>query len=125
MPFLFLFVLVMISAALSPQPLLLSLLAFILFGVGYFASILDLSKVNNVKLKAVIFPDGQVRLERDGKIEIEGSLCTRQWCNHRLAVLRYIAAGKWQHLVFIAKDQNADEYRRLNVWLRQGFCNDT
>ena len=123
--FLALFMLVVSSAMLSPQPVLLTMLAFLLFGAGLFVYTLVISNVNDVKLMAVIFPDGQLRLESGRKLEIEGVLTGQQWCSRFVTVLRYVSGGKRQNLVVLSAQQNADDYRRLKVWLRLGFCSDT
>ena len=122
---LILFALSVVSAALSPQPVLLIVLSFLVFGAGWVACILEHSKVNEVELISVIFPDGRVRLESGRWFKIEGFLSGQQWCSHHVAVLRYITGGKSQFLVLLSAQQNADEYRRLNVWLRQDFCSGT
>ena len=116
-----LFILVMVSAALSPQAVLLIFLGLVVFG----AYTLWISNINDVKLMSVIFPDGQIRLGSDLEPEIEGFLSGQQWCTHHFAILRYITGGKCRYLVLLSAQQNADDYRRLNVWLRQDFCNDT
>jgi len=120
-----LFVLVLVSAILSPQPLLLVLLALSVFGAGWFASTLWVSNINDVELISVIFPDGQIRLKSDFEPDCEGFLSGQQWCTQHVAVLRYITGDKRQYLVLLSAQQNADDYRRLIVWLRQDFCNDT
>jgi len=119
-----LFLLIVVSAILSPQPVLLSILV-LLIGAGWFVYILYFAKVNDVKLILVIFPDGRVRLESDQGFEIVGNLSGQQWCTHHVAVLRYTIYGKHQHLVVLSAQQNTDEFRRLKVWLRQDFCSDT
>ena len=117
--------LTVVSAALSPKPVLLIILSFLVFGAGWVAYILDFSKVNKVELISVIFPDGRVRLESGQKFKIEGFLSGQQWCSQHVTVLRYITGGKSQYLVLLSALQNTDEYRRLNVWLRQDFCSGT
>ena len=123
-PIVFLFVLIVISAVLSPQPVLLTMLVFILFGAGWLLYILDFHKVNDVKLISVMLPDGKVRLESDQETEIVGFLSGQQWCTHRIAVLRFTARGKHKYLVVLSAHQKTDEFRRLEVWLRQKFHND-
>ena len=119
-----LFVLCVVSALLSPQPVLLTIFVLLVFGAGWFVDILDLSKVNDVRLILIISPDGRVRLESDQKLKSEGILSGQQWCTHHVAILRYTARGKQQHLVLLSTQQNVDEFRRLKVWLRQDFCSD-
>ena len=120
-----LFVLVLVSATLSPQPLLLVLLAVSVFAAGWFAPTLWISNVNDVELISVIFPDGQISLKSDFGTDCEGFLSGQQWCTQHVAVLRYETGGKRRYLVLLSAQQNANDYRRLIVWLRQDFCNDT
>ena len=119
------FVLTVISALLSPQPFLLTILVLLLFGAGWLVYILDFHKVNDVKLILVIFPDGRVRLESNQETEIVGFLSGQQWCTHGVAILQVTTRGKQQHLAVLSAHQKADEFRRLKVWLRQDFCSDT
>ncbi len=123
LPIGFLFVLTVVSAILSPQAVLLTILV-LLFGAGWFVYILDFAKVNDVKFILVIFPDGRVRLESDQESEIVGNLSGQQWCTRHVAVLRYTTHSKHQYLVVLSTQQNTDEFRRLKVWLRQDFCSD-
>jgi len=124
-PFAFLFVLAMLSAILSTYFIPLSLLATLVFGAVWFKYTLDLCKVNVVELISSIFPDGRMTLKPGQHPEIEGYLDGQQWCTRHVAVLRYITGGRHQYMVLLSAQQNADEYRRLNVWLRQDFCTDT
>ena len=119
-----LFVLTIVSASLSLQPVLLTTLVLLLYGAGWFIYILDFTKVNDVKLISIIYPDGRVRLESSQASENMGFLSGQQWCTHHVAVLKYTARGKQQHLLVLSAQQNADEFRRLKVWLRQDFCGD-
>ena len=123
-PFGILFVLAIVSALLSPQPVLLTTFVLLLSGVGCLAYILDFTKLNDVKLISIIFPDGRVRLESGQAPESMGFLSGQQWCAHHFAVLRYSVRGKQQYLLVLSAQQNADEFRRLKVWLRQDFCSD-
>ena len=119
------FILVLIAAALSPQPVLLTLLVLILFGAGLLAHVLGFYKVNEVELILLIFPDGRLRIESAHAADIEGVLQGQQWFTRRVTILRYVTGGKRQYLVLLSARQNADDYRRLGVWLRQDFCSDT
>ena len=58
-----LFLLVMLSTLLSPQPILLTVFVVLVTGAGRASGILCFSKVNVVKLTLVIFPDGRVILK--------------------------------------------------------------
>jgi hypothetical protein len=120
----FLFVLTVVSAVLSPQPVLLTMSVFILFGAGWLLYILDFIKLNDVKLISVMLPDGKVRLESYHDTEILGFLSGQQWCTQHVAVLRFTARGKRNYLLVLSAQQKTDEFRRLKVWLRQGFCSD-
>ncbi|NOR20755.1 MAG: hypothetical protein GQ538_11785 [Xanthomonadales bacterium] len=112
-------VLVVFSALISQRPVLMTVFISSLLAAGWFLHILDFSKVTDVNLTSVIFPDGSVKLESDGKIRIEGVISGQQWCNSQFAVLRYSSAGKHHKLVLRSAHQNAGDYRRLLVWLRQ------
>lgn len=114
-------VLILVSALLSTQPVSMTAFVIALLGAGWFLFILDFSKVAAMKLTSVIFPDGLLSLESTQETKIEGVLSGQQWCNSQLAVLRYITSGRRQYLVILSAQQNADDYRRLMVWLRQNF----
>lgn len=120
-----LFILAVVAALLSPWPVFLTLLVIILLGAGRFSHTLDFSKVNDVKSILTILPDGRVCLESDQGFKSNGFLTGQQWCIQHVAVLRYISEGKQRHLLVLSTQQNADEYRRLKVWLRQEVCTDT
>ena len=117
----------LIGAALfSPYPVLLTWLVMVLSGAGWLAYTLKFSKINNVELILVIFADGRVRLESNRGESFEGFLDGQQWCNHSLAVLRIFNGETTRSLVICsAKQQGADNFRRLNMWLRQGLCDNT
>lgn len=115
-----------LSATLSAHPVLLIFLSIIVFGAGWFLSILGSSKVNNTKLTSIILTDGQVRIKLSGESNIEAYLCGQQWCTSHVAVLRYKSEeGKLGHLVFLSRQQHSNDYRRLMVWLRHDYRNDT
>jgi len=115
-----LLLLVVLSVLLSPQPLMLTIFVGLLLGAGCISRTLCFSKVNDVELILVIFSDGRISLGSDcGDIE-EGFLDGQQWCTRRIAVLRVATESKTQNLVVLSGQQAPDEYRRLNVWLREG-----
>ena len=115
-----------LSAVLSAQPALLIFLSVVVFGAGWFLSILDSSKVNNTKLISIILTDGQVRIKLSGESKIEGYLCGQQWCTSHVAVLRYKSEeGRLRYRVFLSGQQHSNDYRRLRVWLRHDYRNDT
>jgi hypothetical protein len=122
---LILFVLIVVSTALNPQPVMLIILSFVVCGAGWFVNTLDFSNLNDIKLISVIFPDGKVRIESGGEYKIEGILSGQQWCSHHVAVLRFATGGKHRYLVLFSVQQHVEEYRRLKVWLRQDFCTGT
>jgi len=115
-----LFLLVVLAAALSPQPVILTILAVLLIGAGWTSGILYFSKVNDLELILVIFADGRIRLSSSCGNIVEGFLDGQQWCTRRIAVLRVTTGSKTQNLIVLSGQQAPDEYRRLNVWLRQG-----
>ena len=120
-----LFLVVMLSAILSPQPLVLTLLALLVFGTMRLAYTLGFYNVIAVKLTSVIFSDGRVKLISSGNDTIEGFLDSQQWCTHWFAVLRVVSGGTIHRLVILsAQQQKADDFRRLNMWLRQNICDD-
>ncbi len=118
-PGLILSFLVLISALLSPLPLPMTIFAVALIGVAWFLYEFHHSRVTPVKPTLIFFPDGTLKLESNHQNMIEGVFCGQQWCNRQLAILQYISAGKRRSLVLLAARQNADDYRRLLVWLRQ------
>ena len=115
-----LFLLAVVSAALSPQPVLLVIFTVLVIGAGCVSRTLCFSKVNGVELTLVIFSDGRIDLGSScGNID-EGFLDGQQWCTHRIALLRITTESKTQNLIVLSGQQTPDEYRRLKVWLRQG-----
>ena len=111
-----------LSAVLSSQLVLLVSLTLVIFGLGWFLFILDSSKMNDMESMSIILPHAQVRIRSHGESEIEGYLSGQQWCISQLAVLRYKSEGKSRYLVFLSRQQNSNDYRRLRVWLRQNYC---
>jgi hypothetical protein len=116
-----LMLLAVLAALLSSQPALLTVLVF---ATGWSIFTLGFSKVNESKLILIIFADGRVGLESSDKDTIEGFLDGQQWCTHQVAVLRVADGDSLRRLVIrSARQQNADDFRRLNMWLRQDFFN--
>ena len=119
----FLLLLAVLAALLSPQPVLLTALMALILLAGWRRLTLEFSKVNEVKLILVIFADGRVRLESGHKAIIEGVLDGQQWCTHQLAVLRITDRDSTRRLAILSSTQKgSDDFRRLNMWLRQDFC---
>ena len=118
-----LMLLAVLAALLSPQPALLVVL-ILATGLGIFT--LGFSKVNDSKLTLVIFEDGHAGIESAHKDTIEGFLGGQQWCTHHVAVLCVADGVSKRRLVILsAQQREADEFRRLNMWLRQDICCDT
>jgi len=120
-----LFLAAILAAVLSPQPFYLTLLAVLVFGAVRSVYTLDFHNMNTVELTSVIFSDGRVKLISNGKDAFEGFLDSQQWCTHSLAVLRIVSGGSIHRLVILSvQQQKADDFRRLNMWLRQKVCDD-
>ncbi len=115
--------LALLSALLSSQ---LTLLTVLIFAAGWSIVTFGFSKVNEPKLILLIFADGRVSFEPFHKDTIEGFLDGQQWCTHQVAVLRVVDGNLLRRLVILsAQQQNTGNFRRLNMWLRQDFCRDT
>jgi hypothetical protein len=119
-PVCLLFLLVMLSAVISPQPVLLTSLAILIFGAGWVARTLGFFNTNNVELISVIFPDGSVRLKSNCGDTVRGVLDGQQWSTGQLAVIRVVVAGSVRKLIILSSQQRGTgDFRRLNMWLRQ------
>ena len=121
-----LYLLVILAALLSPFPVLLTVVASLLFGAERTVHTLLFTKTNNEELISVIFPDGRVRLESDREETIEVFLDGQQWCTRWLTVLR-VTEGDTTHKLAIrsAQQQGTDDYRRLKMRLRNDLCTKT
>lgn len=118
--------LLVIAALISPYPVVLTLAVIVIAGIGWRIAILEFSKSNNVKLTLVIFPDGRVRLESDQADTIEGFLDDQQWSTNLFAVLRVVDGDRICKLVIRSgHQQSKDDFRRLNMWLRQDLYTST
>ena len=118
--------LLVIAALISPYPVVLTLVVIVFAGIGWRASVLEFFKSNNVKLTLVIFPDGRVRLESDQADTIEGFLDDQQWSTSWFAVLRIVEGVRVRRLLVQSSHQKAkDDFRRLNMWLRQDLYTST
>jgi hypothetical protein len=74
----------------------------------------------------VIFPDGRVRLESDQQGKVEGFLEGQQWCTRWFAVLRVAYDDTIRTLLIRSAQQpGVDDFRRLNMWLRQDLFSST
>ena len=121
-----LMLLALLSALLSPHPVLMIVFTVLILCAGWSIFTSGFSKVDEAKLTLIIFAEGQVDLESSQKDTIEGILDGQQWCTRQVAVLRVTDGDSLRRLVILsAQQQNADDCRRLNMWLRQDFCNGT
>jgi hypothetical protein len=114
--------LALFAALLSPWPVLMSIVMILLFGAGWGAYILGIFKINRKKWTLLVFPDGQLRLESNGKDSVGGVFEGQQWCTHSFAILRIRVGGTTRKLLILSTQQSDDDFRRLNMWLRQDFC---
>ena len=118
--------LLVVAALLSPYPMSLTVAAILLSGAVGISYILKFSKANNFKLTSVIFTDGKVRLESNGKEKDAGSLVGQQWCSRWFAILRVSNGNTVRNMIILSsQQQEADDYRRLTVWLRQDLFSST
>ena len=77
--------LALLAALLSPRPVLVSIAVILLFGAGWVANILGIFKINRGKWTLLVFSDGQLRLESNGKDTVGGVFEGQQWCTHWFA----------------------------------------
>lgn len=120
-----LFLLILLSAVLSPQPVALTLIAALLIGTGWISRTLGFSKVDDMETTLSIFADGRVSLSPACGNVVEGCLDGQQWCTQRLSVLRISTGDGVRNLIVLSRQQATDEYRRLNVWLRRNIFSNT
>lgn len=120
-----LILLVVIAAALSPEPVKLTIFVIFLTGPGWVSGGLFLQKRNEEGLTLDMFADGRVRLNSsDGNI-VEGVLSGQQWCTHQVAVLRLADQDVSRQLVILSAQQQGrgtSDFRRLRMWLKLGFA---
>lgn len=77
-------------------------------------------------MTSVIFPDGRVRLESNLEEKVAGFLDGQQWCTRWFAVLRFSNGNTVRKMVIRpSQQQRADDFRRLNMWLRQDLFSST
>jgi hypothetical protein len=113
-PFAILLVLLVIAAALSTHPVLLTSVLFVLFVVGWGGLILGFYKVNLENLLLIIYSDGRVRVKSRNE-SASGVLIGQQWCVQPFEKMTQ------NLLVLSAQQKNTDDFRRLNMWLKQDF----
>lgn len=126
LPLSILYLLVFAAALMSSHPALLACLGVMSFAAGWLFNILDFSKANNhVHLTSVIFPDGRVKLESGRERLSAGFLSVRQWCTSQFAVLQISDGESVSRLLILsAQQREKSDFRRLNMWLRQGLCDN-
>ena len=114
------------AALLSPHPVLLTSGAILIVGAGWITRTLKFPKTNNVELTSVIFPDGKVRLESNREEKVAGFLDGQQWCTRWFAVLRFSNGNTIRKMIIRpSQQQGPDDFRRLNMWLRQDLFSNT
>jgi len=111
-----------VAAILSPRPFLMSVTVIFICATGWATYILGFSKFRSEDSTVTIFPDGQIRLESDGKDATGGLLDGQQWSTRFFAVLHVKTADGNRCLPVLSSRQQADDFRRLLMWLRQDFC---
>lgn len=120
LPALLVSLLILIAAIISPQPIAMITVVIFLLGAGWVLFKFEMPRTP-AHLISVIYPDGSVKIESAGNVEVAGVLSGQQWCNSQFAVLNFETAGKRHSMVLLSAHQDADEYRRLLVWLRHGL----
>ena len=119
-----LMLLAVLSALLSSHPVLMTVFTVLILCAGWGTFALGFPNMNKAKLILIIFTDGRVELKSAHKDTIEVFLDGQQWCTHQVAVLRIADGNLLRRLVILsARQQNTDDFRRLNMWLRQDFFN--
>jgi hypothetical protein len=119
LPALLVSLLILSAAISSSQPMTVIAAIVLLLGAAWVLFTQKTSKASYVNLTSVIFPDGSVKIKSDADTKFEGVLRGQQWCNSQFAVLKFVTAGKNHRFVLLSAQQNAADYRRLLVWLRQ------
>lgn len=114
--------LALVAAVLSPRPFLMSGIVIFVCIAGWATYILKKSNVNFEYSALTIFPDGQIRLEFEHIDACGGLLAGQQWSTRYFAILRVKIPAGIRYLPVLSGQQQADDYRRLVMWLRQDFC---
>ena len=117
-----------IQAMLMNQLILALVLLLMALKFEWIKSILRFSKLSPIKhvngdeLILIIFSDGRVRLISKVAETIEGFLGNRHWCTRHAAVIEIVSDRKTHRLVALSGEQEEPEdFRRLNMWLRQNI----
>ena len=120
------FLMVLLAAILSAEPVLMLIAALGVLGVR--SILLAVRNDNKPVAGLIVFPDGRVKLKFAAKDKpiVDGFMGSRQWCTQKLAVLRVVTDKQIHNLViFDAQQTGGDDFRRINMWLRQNFHGDT
>lgn len=118
-----LMILVTVSAIVSSEFEIVAILAAVYLGLDWTAVTLRFYNIKDNEFSVNIFPDGRVVLLSAGSVKEEGVLDQQQWCTHHAAVLRVLIRDEIRMLVVLPKLQKeTDDFRRLNMWLRQEFA---
>jgi len=121
-----LLLLVLLSALLSPYPLILIVVGLLVSLVMWKLNILGVSKANDCELTLVIFPDGLLRLTSTDGERLDGFLDGQQWSTQTVAILRFEHETGNRNLVVLSRQQQrTKDFRRLTVMLRQCFYKRT
>ena len=119
-----LLLLAIISASVNSQFAFAMALLVIVVKLEWIADRLSFFKVSESKLTLIIFPDGEVRLESNENT-IEVFLGRQQWFTNHVAVIQVIDGGKARNLFVLSTQQeNQQDFRRFNMWIRQDFYRD-
>ena len=114
------------AALLSPHPVFLTSGAILIVCAGWITRTLKSPKTNRVELTSVIFPDGKVRLESNQVEMVTGFIDGQQWCTRWFAVLRFSNGNTIRKMIIRSSQQHgAEDFRRLNMWLRQELFSNT
>lgn len=115
-----------LAAVLSAEPMIMLIVALGFLGVNTF--LLALGNDNSAVAALIVYPDGRVKLKfaAEDAPAVDGFIDGQQWCTQKLAVLRINTDDTVHNLVILGAQQTAaDDFRRINMWLRQGLCGDT
>ena len=115
-----LLLLALLAAALSPQPFALTLLVAMFIGAGCFLRTLNSHNVHDVKLMQINIADNRIKLHSNCGNSGGAYLHKQYWCTRWFTVLRVSIAGNTQNQIILSGQQSAEDFRCLNVWLRQG-----
>ena len=115
-----LLLLALLAASLSPHPFVLTLLVVMFIGAGRLLQTLSYPNVADVKLMQINIANERIRLHSKRGDNGAAYLHEQYWCTRWFTVLRVTIAGDTQNHIILSGQQSPEEFRRLNVWLRQG-----